>query len=204
MISKTQAYRLMPLAWSVTWLLSGVGATISDIYSSPSKSLFPFLALSAVGWAGAGYITACASNGKSGMTVQLVAWAAAYLVAIPLGLVRLLGKDMVPIFLFVLPFMASGAIGGFASSSRKGVWRLLSGALLGFVFLIFSPVFTYYAGSILMLLYSSIVHPYGGPINSSYIPLFWILPNTVFGIVTGFVARWILGFKAVDPANVLA
>jgi hypothetical protein len=49
MHNKTQAYRLMPWAWLVAGLLTGLGATISDIYSPPSKNLIPFIALSAVG-----------------------------------------------------------------------------------------------------------------------------------------------------------
>jgi hypothetical protein len=33
--------------------------------------------------------------------------------------------------------------------------------------------------------------------------LFWVLPDVMFGLVAGFALRWILGFKAVNPANAL-
>lgn len=207
MHNRTRACRLMPWAWLVAWLLTGVGGMISDIYgiySSPSKSLIPFIALSAVGWAVGGFITARASKGKSGMAVQLVAWALAYLVAIPLGRVWMLSRDMVP-FVLSVPFVLAGAIGGFASSSRLGVWRLISGALVGLVFLLFSPIITYYAALMLMAFYTPIldmVNPYSGPLGSSTVYLFRILPDAMFGLVAGFAARWILGMTTVGSANV--
>jgi len=204
MHTRARACRLMPWAWFVAWLLTGVGGMISDIYSSPTKSLIPFIALSAVGWAVGGFITARASQGKSGMAVQLVAWAVAYLVAIPLGRVWMPSRDMGPFVLYV-PFVLAGAIGGFASSSRPGAWRLISAALVGLVFLLFSPIITFGAGFLLMGFYTSIrdmVNPYLGPLGSSTIALFWILPGAMFGLVAGFAARWILGMTTVGSAKV--
>jgi hypothetical protein len=201
MHNKAQACRLMPWAWFVAWLLTGVGGMISDIYSSPSKSLIPFIALSAVGWAVGGFITARASKGKSGMAVQLVAWAVAYLIAMPLGRVWMPSRDMGP-FVLSVPFVSAGTIGGFASSSRPGAWRLIAGVLVGLVFLLFSPISTYYAGMLLMLFYTSILNPYSGPLGSSTISLFWILPDAMFGLVAGFAARWILGMTADGSADV--
>jgi hypothetical protein len=194
-----QAYRLMPWAWLAAWTLTGTGALLSDIYSSPSKSPIAFFSLSAVGWALAGIVTARASRGKTRMAVQLVAWGVAYLVAIPLGLLWRLGRETASFLLFD-PFLLAGAIGGFASSARQGAWRLISGSLVGLVFLLFSPIITFYSGMLLLSFYSSTINRYGAPLGSSY-NLAWVLPNVIFGLVAGFAMRRILGFKAVASTS---
>ena len=199
MPGKPQAYRLLPWAWFAAWSLTGAGAIISDIYSSPSRSLVAFFGLSAVGWALAGYMTACASRGKHGLAVQLAAWGIAYLVVVPLGILWM-SKKGAPALLLFDPFLLAGAIGGFASSARPGAWRLLSGSLVGIVFLLFSPNITFYSGLILLMFYNSTFNRYGGPLSSAY-SWAWVLPFVLFGLVSGFAVRWILGFKAVDPTG---
>jgi hypothetical protein len=204
MFGKAHAYHLLPWAWLVAWLLTGVGLsmvyTASDISSLQSRSLIPYLGLSAVGWIAAGFVTASAATGKTGMAVQLVAWVVAYLVAIPLGLAWMLSRDMFPFLLFV-PVGIGGIIGGFASSLRPGFWRLASAASVGFVFLLCSTI-SFIAGYILILIYASIAQRYGG-VSSSY-ALIWILTEAVFGLAAGFAMRWLLGFKAVDSASIPA
>ena len=196
MHNKTQIYRLLPWGWFVAWMLTSIAATISDIYNPPSKSIITYITLSAAGWAVAGYLTSRASKGKSSMAVQMVSWAVAYLVAIPLGLVWILSRDMPPFLLFA-PYLLAGAIGGFASSSRFGVWRFISGILVGLVFFIFSTI-SFYSGYILLLFYSSLAQRYGFSINPSY-TFVWILPEAVFGLGTGFMLRWILGMATGKP-----
>jgi hypothetical protein len=197
--NKTQTYRLLPWGWFVAWMLTSVGAAVSDIYNTPSRNIITYIALSAVGWAAAGYFTSRTSKGGSGMAVQMVSWAVAYLVAIPLGLVWMLSRDMAPFLLFV-PYFLAGAIGGFASSSRPGVWRFISGILVGLVFFLFSTI-SFYSGYILLLFYSSVAQRYGISISPSY-TFIWILPEALFGLGTGFVLRWILGMTAGEPETV--
>jgi len=191
MPGKLQAYHLMPWAWLVAWALTAVGASISAIYSFPYQSIFAYIGFSAVGWAMACFITVRASRSRSGMTVQLVAWAVAYLVAIPLGLVWMLSRDMVPFLLF-LPFVLAGTVGGIASSARAGAWRWVSGVLVGMVFLLSSTI-SFYVGYILLLVYSSLAQRYSlGNLYSQA----WILPEAVFGLVVGLTMRRLLGMTS--------
>jgi len=74
MFSQTKVYRLMPWAWSAAWMLTGIGIAISDLYSYPSKSLIPYIVLSAVGWGFAEFVTASTAGHKSGATLRLIAW----------------------------------------------------------------------------------------------------------------------------------
>jgi hypothetical protein len=200
MLNKKQAYRLVPWAWFVAWTLTGMGAVLSDIYSSPSNSLLAYFTLSALGWAMAAYLTASASTGKSGMAVQLAAWGIAYLVAIPLGIVWMRSGDKFP-FLFSVPYVLAGSIGGIASAARPGVGRWISGVLVGFLFILFSPIITFYAGLIILEIYSITINRNGSPLSSSYTWV-WALPNALFGLAVGFALRWILGFKAGDTKGV--
>ena len=199
MPGKTQAYRLLPWAWLAAWTLTGAGAVISNIYFPPSRNLVAFFVLSSVGWALASYITARASASKTGLAIQLAAWWLAYLVAVPLGILWM-SKKGASTFLLFDPFLLAGAIGGFTSSARPGAWRLLSGSLVGIVFLLFSPVMIFYSGLMLLMLYNSAFNRYGDPLSSAY-SWAWILPFVLFGLVSGFAVRWILGFKAVDPES---
>ena len=199
MITRSLAYRLFPWAWFVAWMLTGAGAVLSDIYSTPTKSLVPFFALSAIGWIAASYITVRASPGGSSMTIQLAAWTVTYLIVIPLGLLWMSEKHTGTVLVFD-PFLLAAAIGAFASSARRGVWRFLSPAMVGILFLLFSPFVTFYTGLLLLAAYSSTINLYGSPLSSSY-ALFWALPNSIFGLIIGFAMRWILGFKKDDPSS---
>jgi hypothetical protein len=195
MFSKVNIYRLMPWAWSIAWMLTIVGATISNIYSSPPGSLVAYFGISAIGWIGAGWITVKALKPKSGMVIQLVAWIITYLVAIPVGLAWMLSRDMVPYLLF-LPMVLAGAIGGLASSLRPGLWRLASGVLVGLVYFVFFTI-GFYAGYILTLIYGS--QPYVDIGN--YYTLIWALPEGIFGLLTGLLTRWMLGIKPISTAS---
>jgi hypothetical protein len=184
----------MPWAWFLAWLLTGAGASI--VYTGPlplpAWRIGLYIGLSAAGWAAAGFITTRASNGKSSLVVQLAAWAAAYLVAIPLGLVWMLSRDLPPWFLF-LPLGVAGLLGGLASSARPGVWRLVSGILVGLVFYLCSTL-SFFAGYMLILFNGSLAQQNGVDIGLPY-PLLLVLPQPVFGLLAGFLARWILGAR---------
>ena len=197
MLTERQAYRWMPWAWSAAWMLTGVGVSISDLYSYPAQSLIPYFALSAVGWSAAGIVTASASRREPGMAVRLVGWAVAYLAAIPLGLVWLLSWNVA----YLGPIVAigvAGAIGGVAGSLRSGAWRLVSGVLLGLAFLLFATV-SFSASYILLVLYAPIAQLLG---NAGADLLAWGLPSALCGLAAGFAARRILGITAVDPTSV--
>jgi len=188
---ETNAYHLIPLAWSAAWLLTGLGIWLSDIYSFPSRSIIAYIMFSAAGWGTAGLITVIASRSKASAAVQLAAWAIAYLVAIGLGLVWLRSWN---IHFLGIPVAigAAGTILGIATSLRPGLWRLVSGTLLGVLFFIFSTA-SFFATYILLLLYTSIAQRYGNvPILYS---LSWIIPGAVFGSGAGFATRWILDLK---------
>lgn len=187
MLSKAQAYRLMPWAWSASWLLTGLGIWISDIYSSPSRSLVAYIALSAVGRVASGIVTASASRNESGIAVRLAAWAVACLVAILLGLAWMrswnLGFLGLPVAIGV-----AGTIGGVASSSRSGAWRLLPGVLLGLAFLLFATV-NFFASYLLMFFYEPNARLFG---NIGANALIYLLPGALCGLGAGFIARRIL------------
>jgi hypothetical protein len=200
MLNQLQARRLVPWAWSAAWLLTGVGIWLSDVYSSPSRSLVPYFALSALGWGIAGFITASAARGKPGLAVRLLAWGIAWLVAILLGLVWLHQWNMA----FFGPIVATGlagAIGGVASSSRPGMRRLASTVLLGAVFLLFALV-GFYASFFLMFVYTSIAQ-HGGDV-SLISALIWPLPGAVCGLLAGLAARRILGLTRLRPPSLLS
>ncbi len=194
MPTKAQAYRLMPWAWFAAWLLTGAGASI--VYTGPvplpAWRIMLYIGLSALGWAAAGFITTRASSSRSGLAVQLAAWGVAYLVAIPLGLVWMLSRDLPPWFLF-LPLGLAGVLGGLASSGRPGVWRLVSGILVGLVFYLFSTI-SFFAGYMLILFSGSLAQQNAVDSGLPY-PMLLVLPEPVFGLLAGFLARWILGAR---------
>jgi hypothetical protein len=192
-IGQLQAYRLVPWAWSAAWLLTGLGFWISIIKPLALGDFIAYIALGALGWGMAGLVSARAANGAGGtpgVAVRLAGWGVASLVAILLGLVWMLSWDAG----FVGPMAASGlagAIGGLSGSVRKGAWRLLSGLLLGVVFLLLA-VISFYAGYILWLG----AQPAGGRDLLSL--LAWLIPAALCGLGAGFAARWILGLRAVQ------
>jgi hypothetical protein len=196
MLMQSQAYRLTPWAWSLAWLLVGLGTWLSDLYSSPSRSLVPYFALSALGWGIAAYVTTRAARDKSGTTLRLAGWILAALAAVLLGFTWLHRWNMA----FFGPIVATGLagfIGGSASSERPGGWRWLSGLLLGAAFLLFAFVsfcFTYF----LMLIATSVAQQ-GGDITVLN-ALLWLLPGAVCGLGAGFAVRWILGLQAASRA----
>ena len=199
MPGESRAYRLVPWAWSVAWLLTGVGIWLSDIYSSPSRSLVPYFAFSALGWGLAGFVTASAAWGKPGMAFRLVAWLVAGLASVPLGLAW--GRSWNGGFLGPIAALGlAGGIGGLAGSVRKGAWRLVSGVLLGGTFLLFALV-SFYASYFLLLIYTSISQQ-GGDIRIIS-ALVWPLPGAICGLGAGFAARWILGLRAVQTSEFL-
>jgi hypothetical protein len=192
----TKDYRLVPWAWSIAWMLTGVGTGLSDIYSSPSKSLIPYIALSAVGWGFAGIVTARAAGQKSGVAIRIVAWAVAYLVFVLCGLywgnnwnIRFMGP--------IVATGVAGAIGGVPSSRRSGLWRLISGALVGFAFLSFATV-SFYMSYFLIFSYSVEAQLLGDTGANVFI---WGLPGAIFGLGAGFLASLILGITTVIPTD---
>jgi len=192
-----QAFRTMPWAWALAWGLTSVGASLADIYSSPNNGLFYYLLFSVIGWSAAVIITVHASNNMRSIKSSLAGWIAAYLVAIPLGLAWMISMDMAPFLLFI-PYFFGGFFGGAASSNRPGSGRWLSATLLGLVFYVFATI-SFYAGFLLMYYCMSLAYQY------HLVPLYtqvWVLPYTLFGLVIGFLMRWILGFKAVQTKTV--
>jgi hypothetical protein len=191
MSTQSRAYHWIPWAWSLAWLLAGMGIWLSDLYSSPSRSLGPYFALSALGWVIAGFVTARAVGSKPGTVVRLIAWGLAGLAAVLLGFIWLHGWNMA----FFGPIVATGVagvIGGLAGSMRPGAWRLVSAILLGAAFLLFaffSFCFTYF----LMLVATSIAQQ-GGDITVLN-ALLWLLSGATCGLGAGFSVRWILGLK---------
>ena len=196
MPSQAQAYRLMPWAWSVAWLLTGAGTWLSDIYSSPSRSLVPFFALSAVGWGVAGVVTAGAS-GYGSKAVRLAAWAIAYLVAIVLGFVWLHAWS-VGFFGLIAATGLGGAIGA-AGSSRPGLRRLWAGVLSGLTFLLLAAI-SFYAGYFLLLFHQPLAAIVGG-IGAG--ALASMLPGALCGLGAGLVMRRLLGIAVARPTGAL-
>jgi hypothetical protein len=200
MPNQLKAYRLVPWAWSAAWLLAGLGFSIPA--SLPSRSSFlsidslTYFALGLLGWGIAGFVTARAAMGKPGMAVRLAAWAVASLVAIPLGLYWMLSRDMPPYLLFV-PLGLAGAIGGLASSARKGTWRLVSGVLLGGTFLLLATI-SFINSYLLMYYYDPISRVFGSGGVSAFV---WGWPGALWGLVAGFMARWILGLRALQTTE---
>jgi hypothetical protein len=197
MLYQLKAHRLVPWAWSVGWLLTGVGIWLSDIYSSPSRSLIPFIVLSALGWGIAGFVTASTGRGTPGMFLRLAAWGVAWLAFSLLGLLwerSWNGGFLGPIVATGL----AGAIGGLAGSLRKGAWRLVSAVLLGVAFLLFALV-SFYASYFFMLIYTSIAQQ-GGDIRVIS-ALVWPLPGALLGLIAGFATRWILGLSKPRPPS---
>ena len=200
MSNPSQAYRLVPWAWSAAWLLTGLGLAFSDVYSSPSRSLVPYFALSALGWGIAGFITASAARGKPGLALRLLAWGIAWLVASLLGLVWLHHWNVA----FFGPIVATGLaglIGGLAASMRPGAWRPISAVLLGAVFLLFATLNLYFS-YFLMIVYTSISQ-HGGDV-SVVSALIWPLPGAVCGLLAGWSARRILGLTRPRPPGLLS
>jgi len=196
MLNQSKAYRLMPWAWSVAWMLTGLGVAISDLYSYPSKSLIPYIVLSAVGWGFAGFVTVRAAGHKSGATLRLIAWIVAYLVYVVFGFYDATSWNMG----FLGPIVAigvAGAIGGVFSSRRAGAWRLVSGVLVGLTFLLFATV-SFYVTAIQMYLFSAEARVLG---EQGTLLFIWGLPGAVFGLSAGFVVRWMLGITAVGPTS---
>jgi hypothetical protein len=190
MPSQAQAYRWMPWAWSLAWLLTGMGGAISDIYSSPSKSLSPYVILSILGWSMVGFVTAKATRQVQSTAIQSIAWLVASMVASLLSLAWLHSWNIG----FLGPIAAcglAGAIGGAASPVRPRVGRLVSAVLLGSVFALFATV-SFYLSFIFLSFFRPMARLFG---NGGASVLAWGLPGALCGLVTGFLARQILGVR---------
>ncbi len=202
MTGETHVRSLIPWAWSAAWLLAGLGFWISDLSSLPSRSPFAYIALSAAGWAIAGFVTASAAGEAPARTIRLVGWLVPGLASIPLSMLWLRSWNVG----FLGPIAAlglAGLLGGVAGSVRKGAWRLVSGALLGLAFLLFATV-SFMASYFLMLVYTLIAQQGGSAgVLSIVDALIWPLPGALFGLVAGFAARWLLGLRKPVPASLL-
>jgi hypothetical protein len=177
-------------------MLTGVGIAISDLYSSPSKSLIPYIVLSALGWGIASLVTAEAVGQEAGIAVRLAAWAVAYLVYVAGGYYLATNRNMG----FLGPIAAigvAGAIGGVFSSRRSGGWRLVSGIMVGLAFMVFATI-SFYASYFLMFPYTAEARVLGEMGANIFI---WVVPGMIFGLGAGFTARWILGIIKVVPAG---
>ena len=190
----SKPYHFIPWAWSLAWLLTGLGTGISEIYSSPNRGLAGYLILTTVGWCFAGYLTSRAAWGKPALIIRLLAWVLATIIYIWLGLVWLYTWNVGFLGLPVATGLA-GALGAVASSARRGVWRYLSALLVGLFFLTFATAGFYL--SYFLLNIGSMVSGAGGYILFSYVA--WILPNALFGLGAGFAIRWILGLNTHGP-----
>jgi hypothetical protein len=186
------AWRLLPWAWSLSWLLTGLGFWISIVNSLlPPPNFFAYIELSALGWGIAALVTASATRGTPGITIQLAGWLVAGLASISLSILWMLRWDAGFLALIAAPGVA-GALGGVAGSMRRGAWRPVSGILLGVVFLVLAAL-SFYASYFSLFVLTSISQ-HGGDIHVMN-PLGWIIPGAVFGLVAGFATRWILGLK---------
>lgn len=196
MLSQAKASRLMPWAWSTAWMLTGLGVAISDLYSYPSKSLIPYVVLSAVGWGFAGIVTVRAAGHKSNKAIRIIAWAAAYLVYVVFGFYWATSWNMG----FLGPIVAigvAGSIGGIFSSKRSGAWRLISGGLVGLAFLVFATI-SFYTSYFLMFAFTMEARLLG---DTGALLFIWGLPGAILGLSAGFLASLILGISKVVPTN---
>ncbi len=186
MDAKPRAYRwlpttwvLMPWAWSLSWLLAGLGFWISVVNALlPPLNFFAYIALSGLGWIIAALVTA---RSVSGTPFRLIGWLVSGLVSVALGIYWMLRWDAS----FLGPVLAlgvAGLLGGVAGSSRRGAWRWVSGMGLGLVFLVLAAL-NFYASYLLFLTASSAVIS----------ELLWALPGAAFGLLAGFAVRRILG-----------
>ena len=197
-VNQVKAYRLMPWAWSAAWMVTGVGIAISDLYSSPSKSLIPYVVLSALGWGYASLVTTNATRQDAGIAVRMVAWVVAYLVYVAGGYYWATNWNM-GFLESIAAIGVAGIIGGTGSSRRSGVWRLVSGTLVGLAFMVLATI-SFYASYFLIFAYSSEARLLGEMGANVFI---WALPGMIFGLSAGFTARWLLGIsrdgQASDP-----
>ena len=187
-----QAWRWIPWAWSLSWLLTSLGFWISVVNSLQNPpNFFAYIALSVLGWGIAGFATASLARGKAGMLFRLAGWLVAGLVSITLSIIWMLSWDAGFLALIAAPGVA-GALGGVAGSMRRGAWRWVSGILLGVAFLILAALGFY--ASYFSLFAATSISQHGGDIRLVN-PIGWVIPGAVFGLVAGFAVRWILGLK---------
>ena len=202
MIGETHARRLIPWAWSAAWLLTGLGFWISDLSSLPSRSPFAYIALSAAGWAIAGFVTASAARDAPARILGLVGWLVPGLASIPLSMLWLRSWNMG----FLGPIAAlglAGLLGAVAGSVRRNAWRLVSGALVGLAFLLFASL-SFIASYFLMIIYTLIAQQGGSAgVLSVVDALIWPLPGALCGLGAGFAARWMLGLQKPGPTSLL-
>jgi hypothetical protein len=189
-INEMQASHLAPWAWAVAWLLTNAGFTLSDLYSSPHRSLVPYFALSAVGWGAAVIVTAGIGQQGLGSSVRLASWAIAYLAATIPPLFWLQRWNM-GWFGPIIGVGIAGVIGGIFGSSHPGVWRLASGALLGMVFLLLAAL-SFYTGYIILVLGFPLLAAVAGYTGAAVI--LWGVPAGFCGLGAGLMARSILGY----------
>jgi hypothetical protein len=198
MLKESQALRLVPWAWSLAWLLTGLGFWISVVNSQdPSPNFFAYIALGALGWGLAALVTASVARDTPGMLFRLVGWLVAGLASIALSIFWMLRLDAGFLALIAAPGVA-GVLGGVAGSMRRGAWRWVSGILLGLAFLILS-LLNFYASYILWLGANQTALK-GGAFQVITV-LGWVLPGALFGLLAGFAVRWILGIS--KPKNVI-
>jgi hypothetical protein len=192
MPTQSQAWRWIPWAWSLSWLLTGLGFWISVVNSLlPPPNFIAYIAMSALGWVIAGVVTASAARGTPGMHFRLAGWLVAGMASISLSILWMLRWDAG----FLGPIAAlgvAGTIGGVAGSMRRGAWRWVSGILLGVLFLLLATL-SFYSSYFLMFV-ATAVSRHGGDIRLID-PLGWVIPGAVFGLTAGFLVRWILGLQ---------
>jgi len=197
--SDNTAYRLVPWAWSAAWLLAGAGIWLSDVMSSPSKSLFAYYLLSIAGWGIAVIVTVLTSWKKPGLVLRLAAWVVALLVAVLVGLSWMHSWNIAYLALPVATGVAGG-IGGIAGSFRPGIGRLVSGVLLGIIFLVLA-VASFYATYFGLILVTWTSQLYGDvPILPILEGLSWMIPGALFGLGAGFAVRSILSLPRLISA----
>jgi hypothetical protein len=198
MLKESQALRLVPWAWSISWLLTGLGFWISIVNSlAPPPNFLAYITLSTLGWGLAGLVTASVDRSRPGMLFRLVGWLVAGLASIALSILWMHSWDAGFLALIAAPGVA-GALGGVAGSMRRGAWRWVSGILLGVAFLLLSAL-SFYA-SYFSLFFATSISQHGGDIRIMN-PLGWVIPGAVFGLVAGFMVRWILGLRALQPSE---
>jgi hypothetical protein len=194
-MTESRAYGLMPWVWGAAWMLTGVGAALSDIYSSPGNGPAAYLICGAIGWGAAAYVTASAVRvpGASAFARGLGGWIAAYLVAVPLGLLAMVTLDLSSIGQYWAVPVASGlggAIGGLFTPSASQVKQdaVLRSACWGAAFFASATVSVYAFYTLALVL---------SPFSERFVALEPVLvsavPAAFCGIVAGFIGRRFLG-----------
>jgi hypothetical protein len=190
-VSENDARGLMPWAWGAAWLLTAVGAVVSDIYSRPPQGPAGYLILGAIGWAVAALVTASAvrNAGRGAFALAGVGWVLGYMTAVPAGFGLIVAGSFSGAGAYWGPVVCigtAGLIGGLFTSADSGgtLARVARAAVWGLAFLVLSTT-AFFASYFLIFSYA-LVSPLLGPATG---PFIWGVPAGLAGVVAGWVGR---------------